>query len=82
MYDANRLYEPIHIFLNLQMEGIPEQSDGALDPLVLEARSNCTISERIHHQNWKVRKDVYDELINDLDTLDETKIQEEIRLIF
>ena len=62
------------------MEGIPEQSDGSIDPKILEAREHCSITERISHQNWKVRKDVYDEISNSLDTLDDIVISEQICL--
>ena len=62
------------------MDGIPEQSDGAIDPAILEARESCTLSQRINHKNWKVRKDVYDEISNSLDSLDEHLVNEQISL--
>ena len=62
------------------MQGIPELSDGAIDPVILEARENCNISRRITHKNWKVRKDVYDEISNSLDSLDNSLINEQISL--
>ena len=62
------------------MQGIPELSDGAIDPSIVEARENCNISQRITHKNWKVRKDVYDEVSNSLDSLDISLINEQISL--
>lgn len=63
------------------MEGIPEQSDGSIDPAILEARQNCSISERINNKNWKVRKDVYEEVVNNLNTLDKLVVIEQIGIL-
>jgi hypothetical protein len=44
---------------------IPEFQD-EIDHEVVESRSN-TSEERIKHKNWKVRKDIYDEVITNIE---------------
>ena len=60
------------------MEGIPEQSDGSVDPIVAQARESCSIAERLCHKEWKVRKDVYEELTQGFESLDGSVVENDI----
>jgi hypothetical protein len=44
---------------------IPEFVDG-VDPEIQEARKN-SLKERIKSENWKIRKDIYDEISSNID---------------